>query len=140
MKNIFNISEQNEILQRLEKINYQSINQSGKMNPAQMLAHCIQPIQVAMGETEIPSNLIRFINKLILNKNEATSKEYIGAEAFEKEKKKLIIIFEKLISNGKSAIKTEKLPFFLFSGRVSADKWAQINFTHIDHHLRQFEV
>jgi hypothetical protein len=140
MRNIFDSSDQSDILQRLEKLHYKSICLSGKMNPTEMLAHCCEPLQVAMGDIEVASNPIGLIKKLFSNKKEIISDEHQRQEEFIQWKNNLIIIIERLRVNGKSIIKSEKLPRLLFSGRVTKDKWAEINYTHIDHHLRQFGV
>ena len=137
MKNIFNISDQAEILNRLEKLNYQSVDQSGKMNAEQMLTHCIQPLQVVIGDIKEQSNLIGFIKKVIFSRNNVS---IAAPDTFEMKKKDLKVVFEKLINGGKSIVLKDKLPSFPFSGKITADKWSQMHYDHIDHHLRLFGV
>jgi hypothetical protein len=51
MKNIFNERDLEEILNRLDHLNSEALPQWGKMNAAQMLAHCSSFQDIAMGNS-----------------------------------------------------------------------------------------
>ncbi len=149
-KNILNISEQNEILQRLEKLYAGSQNKVGKMSPAQMLAHCIGPLQAAVGVEEGSYKRFGFV-KIFSTKGlrEKTNHKKVPdtyesgiaeQRKFDAEKMALLAILDKLRHEGRAVIKEDKLPYFLFSGRMSIDEWGHVNYTHLDHHFKQFGV
>jgi hypothetical protein len=150
VKNILNISGQNEILQRLAKLHAASQNMVGKMSPTQMLAHCTKPMQVAMGDAAASYKLLEFLKMFSkkglrrknFNKNLPDTYESGIAEQrkFIAGKMALLAILEKLNQEGTSAIQKDKLPYFLFSGRMSIDEWGHVNYTHLDHHFKQFGI
>jgi hypothetical protein len=150
MKSIFNKTEQEEIRQRLEKLHPGTQALWGKMNVAQMLAHCTGGMHMPMGDIEI-KNLpwaIRLIGKLVkiramsskpFDKNSPTAKElknYPADSDFNKEKEEFLKALEK-ISKGESVIMRKVHPFF---GSLTAQEWGRLNYKHTDHHFQQFGV
>src|SRR5436853_7429183 len=57
MKSIFNTGEKNEILNRIDKLQPDTKPLWGTMNASQMLAHCIVPSKVSLGEVQLKRNL-----------------------------------------------------------------------------------
>lgn len=149
MKNIFNQSDTMEILSRIDKLNPHSRPQWGKMDVAQMLAHCSAFHDIAMGNTFPPRGWIgvligTFVKPLFYNdkppaRNMSTIPAILIAEEkeFEAEKIKLkqkIMTFQ---NNGPEKCKSHPHPFF---GKLTPEQWGKGLYKHLDHHLNQFGV
>ncbi|MES2543914.1 MAG: DUF1569 domain-containing protein [Bacteroidota bacterium] len=148
MKSIFNSNDNQEMIERIQNLNYNSKAQWGKMDVSQMMSHCIAPIDFLYGGSEMKANFFlgllgRMMKKNILNqpnfkKNSPTAPSFIktGNYDFEETKKELI---EKVIGfrQGHSVIKSSKHPFF---GPMSNDEWDKLMWKHLDHHMVQFGV
>ena len=50
MKSLFNPADNQEIIDRINKLTKETLPDWGKMNVAEMLAHAQQPMKVALGE------------------------------------------------------------------------------------------
>ena len=57
MKNLFESDTVNEILSRIDKLQPASPRQWGKMDSAQMLAHCSAAMAMATAHGQLPLNL-----------------------------------------------------------------------------------
>ena len=146
---LFNADDNDAIIERINKLSSSSPAKWGKMNVAQMLVHCQQPLKVATGELVLKHSFIGFLfgkmmKKKFLHgkefaKNLPTDKSFIISDAreFEKEKATLIAQIIPYKIQGTSIIKNEKHPFF---GKMTPDEWAALSWKHLDHHLMQFEV
>ena len=147
IKNLFDPSVKQEIIDRINKLTSQTQGQWGKMNVSQMLAHVQMPIRIALG-THQPkgSFLLRLIGPLFKSKlwDENPYKQSLptdptfimtGTEKdFEKEKAVLI----DLVNNfNETNIQGEKHPVF---GKLTKNNWSKATWKHLDHHLRQFGV
>lgn len=149
MNNLFNQSDVSLILQRIEKLTPGSQRQWGKMNVAQMLAHCNKSVETAMGKNLIPRVFIGriiapFLKSTVLGeqpfrKNSPTDKSYLfpADVNFEDGKTKTIASVKKFFEGGPSKCTTHPHPFF---GRFTPEQWAIFEWKHLDHHLRQFGV
>lgn len=150
MKNLFNPSDVSEIIKRIENLSPGSQKQWGKMNAAQMLAHCNISLETAM-DIHYVKPLI-FIGRLIgsmlrskalsekpFGKNSPTDKSYIftGEHQLEEEKSKLIGSVKKFLEGGAAKCTKHPHPFF---GKFTPEEWAVFQWKHLDHHLRQFGV
>ena len=58
MKSLFNKAENDAIINRINQLNNNSTAVWGKMDAAQMLAHCQVPLKVAFGEVKLKRGLI----------------------------------------------------------------------------------
>lgn len=149
MSSIYNKTDNEIIISRIQKLSPESKAQWGKMTVDQMLSHCQAPLDFATGTTPMEVNfLMRFIGKLLkkkvlsgseFKKNSPTAPSFIrtGSYGFEQTQKELIQkigIFSEL---GEKAIKTTKHPFF---GELNYDEWSKMHTMHLDHHLKQFGV
>ncbi|SFL98615.1 Protein of unknown function [Gracilibacillus orientalis] len=149
MNNIFEITYTNEILNRIEKLNVNSQPNWGKMDVAQMLAHCSYFQDIAMGYSLPPRGWLDvlvgkfakpiFYNDKPLAHNMSTIPTILITckKDFEIEKEKLkqkIITFQK---NGPEACKGRPHPFF---GKLTCEQWGKGIYKHLDHHLKQFGV
>ncbi len=148
MKSIFNPNDNQELIERINKLTPDSQSQWGKMTVDQMMSHCIAPVDFVFGNTPMKANFFfgllgRMLKNKIINaphfkKDSPTAPAFIrtGKYDFEATKKELI---EKTASltQGHSVIKMEKHPFF---GPMNNDDWNKLLWKHLDHHLVQFGV
>ena len=149
MNNLFNQSDTSQILERIEKLTPDSQRLWGKMNVAQMLAHCNISIETAMGKNIIKPLFIgriigSFLKRRVLSekpfgKNSPTDKSYIFKDElkFEEEKSTTIATIKKFSEGGPSQCTIHPHPFF---GKFTPEEWAIFQWKHLDHHLRQFGV
>lgn len=150
MKTLFQQEAYNEIIQRVEKLTPSSQRQWGKMDVAQMLAHCHVGIDMATGVLKPPRSFISYLlgrmfkkkffdNAKPFPKNTPTDKVLLikDAKNFEQEKQKLLIALKKFHEGGASHATTHPHSFF---GKLTPEEWGFGQYTHISHHLRQFGV
>lgn len=149
MKNLFNQADVTEMISRMEKLTPETHRLWGKMNVAQMLAHCNVGMETAMGLNHIPRIFIGriispFLRKRVLSdmpfgRNSPTDKSYIFPEAldFHEQKSKAIASVRKYYEGGPSRWNPHPHPFF---GKFTPEEWAIFQWKHLDHHLRQFGV
>ena len=151
MNSLFNPSGVSEVLGRIEKLTPNSQRQWGKMNVAQMLAHCNKSMETAMGKNYMNRLFIgRIIGTLLkpmvlgekpFGKNSPTDKSYIFTDKdhlnFEEEKSILQQSVSQFFQGGAPKCTTHPHPFF---GSFTPDQWAIFQWKHLDHHLRQFGV
>jgi hypothetical protein len=150
MKNIFNESDRNELLARIEKLNAESKALWGTMNVAQMLAHASEAAKLPTGEIQtksvgFPISLLgRLLKSKVLGegpfrKNSPTAPEIkiTDPREFQKEKANFISAIQKLGALGEKGVKNQNHPFF---GKMTPSEWGRINYKHADHHLSQFGV
>ncbi|TGD59057.1 DUF1569 domain-containing protein [Flavobacterium humi] len=148
MASIYNSADNQQIIDRINQLRPDSQPSWGKMSVDQMLSHCIAPIDIALGNKQLKANFLfsllgRMIKKKIINspefkKNSPTAPDFIrsGAYDFDQTKSELIDKFTSF-TQGAQVIKTDKHPFF---GPMSHQDWDNLQWKHIDHHLKQFGV
>jgi hypothetical protein len=146
VKNLFEPAVKQEIISRINKLTPQSQAAWGKMDVAQMLAHCRMPMGVAEGTHQLPRTFIGRIfgpiaKKMLYNdkpfrRHLPTDKSFImkGPKDFEKEKQGLIEMINKF---NEQNIVVETHPFF---GKLTKEQWSKGMYKHLDHHLQQFGV
>jgi len=147
MKSLFSPSVAKEILNRIDKIESTSQRQWGKMNVAQMLAHCANGLEMALGVIN-PRRV--FIGRLIggflksvytnekpFSKDSPTSEEIkvTTPKDFAAEKIRLIELVKQFSEGGESGCTQHPHPFF---GKLTPSEWSIGMYKHIDHHFRQF--
>ena len=149
MSSIYNKTDNEIIISRINKLSPEAKVQWGKMTVDQMLSHCQAPIDFATGTTPMQANFImRLIGKMLkkkvlggteFKKNSPTAPAFIrtGSYDFELAKKELIQKIEIFSDLGQKAIKTTNHPFF---GELTYYEWSQMHTMHLNHHLRQFGV
>jgi hypothetical protein len=149
MKSYFNVSDNNELIDRINKLRKETKGEWGKITVSQMLAHCQVPLSVAIGETKLKRGLFGIlfgkIAKKQLVKQEDFKKKLPTAPSFvikderifEEEKDKLINLVKKVKDKGASALTVNPHPFF---GKLTEIEWYILQWKHLDHHLRQFGV
>ena len=147
MKNLFDVSARQEILDRLGRLSAGANRQWGKMDPAQMCAHCVAALEVAAGDVTKQHSFIgkvlgRFVRGSLLgekpfSKNSPTDPSFVVTDArdFAREKARLGAIIGRFGEAGASAAEGRMHSFF---GRLTGDEWGVLMWKHLDHHLRQF--
>lgn len=147
MKSIFDETAYNEIIDRVNQLQNSSKGLWGKMTVGQMLWHCQGPIAVSLGKQAIkkPSLIIGLLmkafksamyNDKLWKQNIPTAKDYVANETkdFTLEKEKLGTLIQELYNDQQNAPWITH-PVF---GDFTAEQWGQLNYKHLDHHLRQF--
>jgi Protein of unknown function (DUF1569) len=150
MKNVFDLNVCTEIIERINKLTPESEAQWGKMNVAQMLAHCNVTYEMAYENIHAkPGAFKRFILKLFVKKvvvnetpykkNNPTAPEFkmAGSKEFEKEKERLVTYINKTQELGPDYFEGKESHSF---GILTKDEWNNMFYKHLDHHLRQFGV
>jgi hypothetical protein len=150
MKSLLNPAEFEEVILRLENCTPQSKAVWGKMDVAQMLAHCSNTFEVATGEKILKRSLLGYLFGGMVKKkwlgnmdpfehNSPTDPYFkmVDSKAFEKEKARLKSYIEKFHRGGKEKVTTSTHSFF---GYLSAEEWGVLMYKHLDHHFRQFSA
>ena len=149
MKDLFNTASYNEVIERLNKLTPSSQRQLGKMDVAQMLAHCSAALEVAVCDKNPPRIFIGrilspFFKSLFygpkpFKKNSPTDKSFIITDQrdFEKEKAKLTELITRFSKGGESKVTKHHHSFF---GKLTPMQWSIGMYKHLDHHLTQFGV
>ncbi len=149
MKSLFEPSAFQEIKDRLNQLDENFQGLWGKMGVAQMLSHCKNPLEVALGKKRLKKP--NFIMKLLYmsfksamyndtpwKKNIRTPKEYIvdTEKNFHEEKTALM----ELISEFYELRHLENLDPHPTFGYFTHEQWGMLQHKHLDHHLTQFGV
>lgn len=149
MKYLFDDQKSSSIISRINQLSPQSKALWGKMNVSQMLAHCQQPLQVALGETMLKRNLFGFLFGKMAKKTVVSDKPYKRGlptapsfivkdeRNFESEKQKLVQLITRFSSGGPAVLTKDPHPFF---GKMTVEEWDKSQWKHLDHHLQQFGV
>ena len=147
IKNLFEPSVKQEIIDRINKLAPNTKQRWGKMNVSQMLAHLQMPIRIAYG-THQPqgSFLLRLLGPLFktqlwdekpYKKSLPTDPTFVmtGSEKdFEKEKAALLDLVTRF---DETNVALERHPVF---GKITKENWSKATWKHLDHHLSQFGV
>jgi Protein of unknown function (DUF1569) len=150
MKNLFDPSKSAEITNRIAQLTPASARQWGTMSAAQMLAHCSNGVEMAMGEI-LPKRVFlgRVLGPIIkplalknddpMRRNSPTAKEIVVADDRDlpTEQARLIGLLNRFAAAGPPCCTTHPHAFF---GPLTPDQWAILMYKHLDHHLRQFSV
>jgi len=150
MKSLFTESDYKEIRKRIESLTVTNQRQWGKMNSAQMLAHCSIGFEIVIGKlpfedrsnfilrTLIKNIVLHLIRKGYFAKNQRTFSIYRinDDKEFQAEKARLL---ESIDAFYKLGDKNEigRHPYF---GWLSKDDWGAMQYVHTNHHLTQFSA
>jgi hypothetical protein len=149
VKNLFEKSVYEEVMERIGKLGPDSQRQWGKMTVAQMLAHCKRAFRVPLSEKPLPrmfpGRLVGWLirHKLYDSKPYAkglpTAPGFIIRDErdFVKEKTELIGLVSQFYQRGPEHVGKHPHPFF---GSLTSEQWGRSMWKHLDHHLRQFNV
>jgi Protein of unknown function (DUF1569) len=150
MKSLFESETNQDILNRIEKLNENSQPNWGKMNVGQMLKHCQLPIEIALGKREMKTKvgllkkmIFKFFKPMMYNdkpwkRNVGTAKEFviIEAQVFETEKNNIVNLINEFSEN-KDKTDWPKHPIF---GYFTTEQRGKMQYKHLEHHLTQFGV
>lgn len=151
MQYIFNQAVSQALVDRINQLTSSTQPQWGKMNVAQMMAHCsVAYRQVYEAEKfPAPNFFLRFMLKTFLKNTVVGEKPYkknsqtapafkiTDERIFETEKQQLIAFIEKTHDLGEQHF--EGLTSNSF-GKLTAKEWSNLFYKHLDHHLQQFGV
>jgi hypothetical protein len=147
MKNLYERETVEEILSRIDRLQPATQRQWGKMDVAQMMAHCSATIDMASGRNNPPRIFIGrvigpffksvFTNEKPFSKNGPTDKSLVVSDSrdFQREQEKLKACVWQFHSGGEAMCTRHPHPFF---GSLTPQEWGRGMYKHLDHHLRQF--
>ena len=149
-KNLLQPEVREQILSRFNRLTPQTQRQWGKMNVNQMLYHTAAGLRIAYGEiitapqgNWLKKKLMRFV---ILKTDMPTPKE--KAETFPEintvarsiNPADFNVELDKIIELLNHFPTKQTAPSSGFLGKMSKENWARLQYPHLDHHLKQFEV
>jgi hypothetical protein len=149
MKNLFQPETIDEIVSRIDKVQPTSPRQWGKMDVAQMMAHCSATLDMASGRMNRPRVFIGrligpfvksiFTNEKPFSKNSPTDEKLVIADQrdFAREQDQLKLKLRQFHQGGEAQCTRHPHPFF---GTLTPQQWSRGMYKHLDHHLRQFGV
>jgi len=147
MKNLFETEAADEVIARIDKLQPASKREWGKMDVAQMMAHCSAAMDMATGTKNLPRLFIgRLIGPLVkpiftndkpFSRNNPTSPHLVVADQreFAHEQRLLQDKIRQFHGGGEARCTRHPHPFF---GALTPGQWARGMYKHLDHHLRQF--
>lgn len=147
--NIFTAEVKDSVITRINSLTPESSAQWGKMNVAQMLAHCCVTYEMIYEPTKHkkPNAFMRFILKAFVKKvvvGEGTYKKssqtapaflITNEREFEFEKNRLINFIEQSFQLGEKHFDGKESHSF---GILNKTEWNNMFYKHLDHHLTQF--
>lgn len=148
-KSLYEADARQGILDRLGKLTPDSPRQWGKMNAAQMMAHCSVAMEAATGDKPLKQAFIGkilapFVRKAMLGdkpfgKNSPTDPTFVITDAkdFAREKTFLTALIGRFCDAGPGQAGRYTHSFF---GKISGEDWGVVMYKHLDHHLRQFSA
>jgi hypothetical protein len=148
MKDIFDRSVVDETIERINSLRPDSPALWGKMNVAQMLAHCCVPYEMAFeNKHKPPGRIKRFLLRKFAMDGVVSEKPYprnaftapqfriADQKEFEKERARLIGYIRKTAELGGDHFDGRDYPSF---GPLARFQWNNMFYKHLDHHLSQF--
>ena len=149
MKSLFDKDSYEEISRRINALTPGSQRQWGKMEVAQMLAHCKEAFKVPLSDIKIPRMFMgrllgwmmkaKLYNESPWGKNLPTAPNFLIKDQrnFDTEKKELMELISKFHATGPGNVGKFPHPFF---GTLTQEQWGKGMYKHVDHHLVQFGV
>lgn len=149
MDSLLNESVHAMVVDRINKLSLHSERQWGKMEVAQMLAHCCEAFKVPLSEQPLKITFLgrvvgwAFKSKLYddspWKQGLPTAPNFIikDKRVFDAEKERLMDFVRQFHRNNEQRIGNYPHPIF---GTFTKEQWGQAMYKHLDHHLRQFGV
>jgi len=150
LKNLFDPSTANELKERALRLTPDSEGLWGKMNSAQVMAHCAGGLELATGQMRPPRKLIGqiigpIVKPLVLRDDEPMRRNSPTIDALrvsdernlDAERARLLDLIDRFVTAGPAGCTTHPHSFF---GPLTPQEWAILMYKHLDHHLRQFGV
>ncbi|MCR9227233.1 MAG: DUF1569 domain-containing protein [Flavobacteriaceae bacterium] len=150
MKSLFNTEAYEEVITRIHQLSESSERQWGKMEVAQMLHHCQFPLKISLKRHKTGGNpnfllkiMGKFFKKSLYNDKPwshglptAKGLKVTEEKSFTEEKDALLDLVSDFHQK-KDKKKWDPHPVF---GSFTPEQWGQMQYKHLDHHLRQFGV
>lgn len=150
LPNIFSKEVSDSIINRINQLSNVTPAKWGKMNVAQMLAHCNVTYEFIYDNIHPkPSGFAKFmlkafVKKIVTNEtsyknNSRTAPQFIIVDerVFETEKKRLIDYITKTQQLGEKEFNGKESHSF---GVLNTTEWNNMFYKHLNHHLSQFGV
>ncbi|MBN3581510.1 DUF1569 domain-containing protein [Algoriphagus aestuarii] len=150
MKNIFDPTVHQELIDRINQLSPESKAKWGKMSVDQMLAHCCVAYEMAYTDKHPKPNaflrmiLKEFVKNGVVNekpypKNSRTAPQFIIVDRkdFDEEKSRLLSYLQKTFDYGPNYFDGKESISF---GSMTTQEWNNQFYKHLDHHLTQFGV
>lgn len=149
MNSLFDREHVDRLVERIAKLTPETTAKWGTMHVDQMLAHCQQPLKVALGELKPRRTLLgsligpmakaKLASTKVWKRNLPTDKAFliIDRRKFTEEQRKLSELIRRFNAGGPEALSKTPHPFF---GKLTTEEWDKLSCHHLDHHLRQFGV
>lgn len=150
LPNIFTKDVAENVIRRINQLKPDTQPEWGKMNVAQMLAHCNVTYEMTYENKHPKPN---FLMKLILKtfiknvvtseapykRNTRTAPAFLITDPrnFEAERKRLIDYISKTQQLGENHFDQKESHSF---GKLNKEEWNNMFYKHLDHHLQQFGV
>lgn len=149
-KSILEKSHYDAIVARINSLTPDAAKQWGKMDVAQMLAHCCVPIEQATGATPFVDESTFFSKTIIkwfvlwsikqgkFGRNLPTSKNFlvVDEQVFEAEKQRLLKNLATFYEKGQTGSFAPHPSF----GTLTTETWGALTYLHLNHHLEQFSA
>src|SRR5215475_1127334 len=149
MKTLFQQKTMDEVISRLDILQPTSVRQWGKMEVAQMMAHCSLSMDMALRKLNLPRVFIgrllgpffrsRAVDDKPFEKNMPTGEKLLVTDQrdFLCERELLKRKLRQFHDGGEAQCTRHPQPFL---GKLTPYAWSRIMYKHLDHHLRQFGV
>lgn len=154
MPDFFDRATADELLERIGRLTPDTQAQWGKMNVAQMLAHCSKAFDSVysadyLRDNPRPNAVLKWVLRLVAKpivvgdtpyrKNSRTAPSFIVADErdFKTERDRLAAYIEQAHAEGRAGFEGRESHSF---GPLTADEWSTLFYKHTDHHLTQFGV
>jgi hypothetical protein len=150
LPNIFSAEVSSRFAERINQLTPATQPLWGKMNVAQMLAHCNVTYELVYEDIHPrPNAFMRFILKTFIKKVVVGEKPYAkngrtapmflitSEKEFQKEKERLLNHISKTSQLGEAAFEGKENHGF---GKLTASEWNNLFCKHLEHHLTQFGV
>jgi Protein of unknown function (DUF1569) len=148
VKTLFDRTLADELIARTATLSANPRPLWGKMSAAQAAAHCAAALEAASGDTQSPrllaGRLFGWIVKPLaigddkpMRRNSPTAPEFVISDQrdLHVERARLCAQIERFVSAGPAGVTRHPHPFF---GLLTPEQWANLQYKHVDHHLRQF--
>jgi hypothetical protein len=147
MKNLFEREAVDEVISRIDTLESSRRRQWGKMEVAQMMAHCSAGLDMASGRLILKRLFIGrvfgpfvkpiYTNEKPFSKGNPTDPKLVVSDQrdFVREREQLKIKVRDFYDGGEAKCTRHPHPFF---GALTPQEWSRGMYKHLDHHLRQF--
>jgi hypothetical protein len=147
MKNLFEREVVDEVISRIDTLQPTTQRHWGKMDVAQMMAHCSAALDMASGQLILRRLLIGrllgpfvrpiYTNEKPFSRSSPTDPKLVVSDQreFLREQEQLKVKVRQFYEGGEANCTRHPHPFF---GALPPQDWSRGMYKHLDHHLRQF--